>query len=117
MHVKKHLNFTALREVAQASFAAVPDSRAANVSNSIRDVMSAGLAVTYFQSPSLLDFQRNMESKHQKNNLRSMFDVNKIPTDTGMRQIIDSVDTETAFRPIYKECFMRLQRGKHLEQY
>ena len=117
MHVKKHLNFTALREVAQASFAAVPDGRAANVSNSIRDVMSAGLAVTYFQSPSLLDFQRNMESKHQKNNLRSMFDVNKIPTDTGMRQIIDSVDTETAFRPIYKECFMRLQRGKHLEQY
>lgn len=117
MHAKRHLNFTALREVAQESFAAIPDNRAANVSNSIRDVMSAGLAVMYFQSPSLLEFQRTMETKEHRNNLRSMFDVSKIPTDTGMRQIIDAVDTETAFRPIYKECFMRLQRGKHLEQY
>jgi len=41
MHVKKHLNFTALREVAQESFAEVPDNRATNVSNSVRDVMSA----------------------------------------------------------------------------
>jgi hypothetical protein len=117
MHVKKHLTFTALRDVAQESFAAVPDNRAANVSNSIRDVMSAGLAVMYFQSPSLLDFQRRMEKGQQRNNLRSMFDVSKIPTDTGMRQIIDAIDTQAAFRPIYKECFMRLQRGKHLEQY
>ena len=117
MHVKKHLNFTALREVAQESFRAAPDNRAANASNSISDVMCAGLAVMYFQSPSLLEFQRRMEKGQQRNNLRSMFDVSKIPTDTGMRQIIDAVDTQAAFRPIYKECFMRLQRGKHLEQY
>lgn len=116
MHLK-YLNFTSLREVAQESFAAVPDKRAANSSNSIRDVMSSGLACMYFQSPSLLEFQRRMETAEQRNNLRSMFDVSKIPTDTGMRQIIDSVDTETAFRPIHKEFFMRLQRGKHLEQY
>jgi hypothetical protein len=116
MHVKKHLNFTALREVAQQSFAAVTDNRAANASKSVRDVMSSGPACMYFQSPSLLDFQRRMEKGQQKNNLRSMFDVSKIPTDTGMRQIIDTIDTQAAFRPIYKECFMRLQRGKHLEQ-
>jgi len=117
MHIKKHLNFTALRELAQESFASVPDVRAANVSNSIRDVMSSGLACMYFQSPSLLDFQRRMENGQHKNNLRSMFDVSKIPTDTGMRQIIDTVDTKTAFRPIYKGYFTKLQRGKHLEQY
>jgi len=117
MHLKKHLSFKALREAAQESFALVPDGRAANSSNSIRDVMSAGFACMYFQSPSLLEFQRKMEVKEKRNNLRSMFDVTNIPTDTGIRNIIDSVDTETAFRPIYKEFFMRLQRGKHLEQY
>lgn len=117
MYLKKHLNFNSLREVVQESFALVPDKRAANSSNSLRDVMLSGLACMYFQSPSLLDFQRRMETKQQRNNLRSMFGVDNIPTDTGMRNIIDIVDTEKAFRPIYKEYFMRLQRGKHLEQY
>lgn len=117
MHSKKHLSFKALREVAQGCFELIPDQRAANSSNKIRDVMSSGLACMYFQSPSLLEFQRRMEKGQHRNNLRSMFDVSKIPTDTGMRQIIDAVDTEAAFRPIYKEYFMRLQRGKHLEQY
>lgn len=90
MHVKRHLNFSALREVAQKSFAAAPDQRAANFSNKIRDLMSSGLACMYFQSPSLLEFQRRMEKGQQRNNLRSMFDVSKLPTDTGMRQIIDA---------------------------
>ena len=117
MHLKKYLNFNSLREVAQESFESIPDKRANNSSNTIRDVMSAGLACMYFQSPSLLDFQRRMQTKEQRNNLRSMFDVINIPTDTGMRNIIDSINTEAAFRPIYKEYFMRLQRGKHLEQY
>ena len=34
-----------------------------------------------------------------------------------MRNIIDQVDSETAFRPIFEELFNKLQRGKHLEQY
>jgi hypothetical protein len=42
-----------------------------------------------------------------------MFDASDIPTDTGMRNIIDEVDTEVAF----KEYYQRLQRGKHLEEY
>ena len=58
-----------------------------------------------------------MERKEQRNNLRSMFTVQNLPTDQGMRNIIDKVDSETAFRPIFKELFSQLQRGKHLEQY
>ena len=34
-----------------------------------------------------------------------------------MRNIIDSVDIEFAFRLIFKWFFDRLQRGKYLEQY
>jgi hypothetical protein len=95
----------------------VSDKRALNISNSIADVMLSGLACMYFQSPSLVDFQRRMENNKQKNNLRSMFGVSNIPTDTGMQNIIDIVDTESIFRPIYNDFFMRLQRGKQFEQY
>ncbi len=71
----------------------------------------------YFQSTSLLGFQRQMEKRSQRNNLRSIFKVHDLPTDQGMRNVIDEVDTESTFRPIFKDLFDRLQRGKHLEQY
>ena len=55
-----------------------------------------------------------MESKGQSNNLRNMFNASNTPTDIDMRNIIDVVDTEVAFRPI-KEFLLMLQRDKHLE--
>ena len=117
MHAKKHLSFSSIRQTIADKFATIQDTRAANSSNSIVDVMLSGLACMYYQSPSLLEFQRKMEKKEQRNNLRSMFTVQELPTDQGMRNIIDQVDSEVAFRPIFKDLFNKLQRGKHLEQY
>jgi hypothetical protein len=117
MHLKKHLSFTAIRQMIAENFTAIRDSRATNSSNTIADVMLSGLACMYYQSPSLLEFQRRMEKREQRNNLRSMFTVKDLPTDQGMRNIIDKVDSQAAFRPIFKELFSKLQRGKHLEQY
>jgi hypothetical protein len=117
MHSKKHLSFTAIRNMIAENLVTIKDTRAANSSNTIVDVMLSGLACMYYQSPSLLEFQRKMEKKEQRNNLRSMFTVQSLPTDQGMRNIIDQVDSETAFRPIFKELFNKLQRSKHLEQY
>jgi hypothetical protein len=117
MHSKKHLKFKALIESVKKEFNKIEDTRGKNKSNSISDVMLSGIACMYFQCPSLLDFQRRMEVNGHKNNLRSMFSVSDIPTDTGMRAIIDEVDTEVAFRGIFKEYYQRLQRGKHLEEY
>lgn len=106
-----------MRDMVSEVFKATEDTRAANSSHSISEVMLSGLACMYFQSPSLLEFQRQMESSTQRNNLRSLFKVESLPTDQGMRNIIDSVDSESSFRPIFKNLFHRLQRGKHLEQY
>lgn len=117
MHSKKHLSFTAIRNTVRDQFATIKDFRAVNSSNSIVDTMLSGLACMYFQSISLLEFQRSMERREQRNNLRSMFTVENLPTDQGMRNVIDKVDSEKAFRPIFKELFNKLQRGKHLEQY
>ena len=117
MYFKKHLRFKSLIELIKEEFDRVEDWRGKNKSNGISDVMLSGLACMYFQCPSLLDFQRGMEIKSHKNNLQSMFKVSSTPTDTGMRTIIDEVDTETAFRGIFKEFYQRLQRGKHLEEY
>ena len=73
--------------------------------------MLSGLACMYYQSPSLLEFQRQMETLEQRNNLRSLFKVQNLPTDQGMRNVIDQVDTDTAFRPIFKDLFNKYDSG------
>jgi hypothetical protein len=57
-----------------------------------------------------------MQADQHRNNLRTLFSVENIPKETQMREIIDGVDSEH-LRPIFKELYSRLQRGKHLEQY
>ncbi len=117
MHCKKHLSFSSLRNMISENFSLLNDKRGPNSSNNSVDVMLSGLACMYFQSESLLEFQRNMEKKEQRNNLRSLFTVKDLPSDQGMRNVIDDADTEEAFRPIFQGMFNKLQRGKHLEQY
>lgn len=56
MHSKKH--FTAIRNMIAENFVQIKDTRAANNSNTIVDIMLSGLACMYYQSPSLLEFQR-----------------------------------------------------------
>jgi hypothetical protein len=53
-----------------------------------------GLAVFFFQPPSLLNFQRKMESKKGRCNLRTMFKVKEIPSDSQIRSILDKVNPE-----------------------
>ncbi len=72
MHSKKHLSFTAIRNMIAENLATIKDTRAANSSNTIVDVMLSGLACMYYQSPSLLEFQRRMDKKEQRNNLRAI---------------------------------------------
>ncbi len=42
-----------------------------------------------------------MERKVRRNNLRSLFKVQDLPSNQGIRNIIDIVDIETAFRSIF----------------
>lgn len=112
MHSKKQLSFSDIKEMIADKFANVQDTRAPDASNSIKDTMLSGLACMYFQSDSLLEFQRTMEGSEQRNSLCSMFSVQNLPTDQGIRNIIDEVDTEGVFRPIFKDLFSRLQRGR-----
>ena len=112
MHSKKHLSFSAIRDMITEKLSIINDTRAANTSNSIVEVMLSGLSCMYYQSVSLLEFQRQMETLEQRNNLRSMFKVENLPTAQGMRNVIDQVDTETAFRPIFKDLFSKSYDGK-----
>lgn len=115
--IKKHLNFTSLRHELSRTFERISDTRQQKkVSISIHDAMMSGFACMHFQDNSILQFQQRMQDEQHKNNLETLFGVKNIPKDTQMREIIDEISSEY-LRPIFKDFYLRLQRGKHLEQY
>lgn len=117
MNIKKHLSFSALRTKMSEVFLQIPDARQQKkISISQHDALMSGFACMHFQDSSLLQFQKRMQEDQHKNNLRTLFDVQNIPSDTQMREIIDEVSSDH-FRPIFKDYYSRLQRGKHLEQF
>lgn len=116
MLLKKHINFTVLRKKLSEVLSSIPDFRqTAKVAINLHDAMMSGFACMYFQDPSLLQFQKRMQEEQHSNNLKTLFGVTEIPKETQMREIIDGVGSDY-LRPVFKDLYLRLQRGKHLEQ-
>jgi hypothetical protein len=82
----------------------------------LHDVAMSGLAMMFFQDPSLLQFQKRMEEVKQTSNLKSLFNVSSVPKDTCMREVLDEIDPDH-IEPLFADFFFELQRGKYLEQY
>jgi len=117
MKAKKHLSFTALRKMISAQVRTWPDSRRQNsTDHSLHDAVMSGLACMYFQEPSMLQFQKEMEELFHQNNLRTLFGVHTIPSSNAMKDILDNQDSQH-FRPIFKNIIQRLQRGNQLKQF
>jgi hypothetical protein len=90
--------------------------RAGKIEHSIHDVSMSGFAMMFFQDPSILQFQKNLEDAVHNNNLKTLFQVRSIPKDSQMKDVIDTVDS-SEIEPLFEDFFRAVQRGKHLEQY
>lgn len=108
---RRHLHFDALIPRVRRRFETIPDARRCPAF-SLADTLMAGLALFSLKDPSLLAFQR----RTLDHNLRSVFGLKAIPSDTQIREILDDVDPQHV-RPAYREVFRQLQRAKILEDY
>jgi hypothetical protein len=70
--------------------------------------MSA-FAMLFFQHPSLLEYQRRMQKRTGRSNLERVFQVEEIPSDTQMREILDGVLTEP-LRRVLPQTFEQMRR-------
>ncbi len=83
-----------------------------NVEIQLGDALMSAFAMFSLKEPSLLAFdQRRAKAK----NLKQIYGLEKIPSDTQMRTILDRVEP-TDIKPLFKDVFRQLQRGKVLEQ-
>lgn len=117
MHTKKDLSFTALRKMLSRRFLEIPEFRQeAKVKHVVHDVLMSGFAMMFYQDRSLLQFQQRLEEVIQKNNLQTLFQVESIPRDSQMREVIDEVESQE-LESLFEDFLRPLQRGKHLEEY
>jgi hypothetical protein len=111
--LRKHLNADALFGVMRTGFAGIRDYRTGNITHTLADTLMAGFAVFSLKDPSLLAFdERRFKGPH---NLMTIYGMGSIPCDTSMREILDGVDPND-LRPLFKDAFRQLQRGKILEK-
>jgi hypothetical protein len=98
-------------------FRSLPEKRSKGEGQyALHDVLMSGLAMMFFQYPSLLSYQREMEQKRGRSNLSTIFGVEKVPSDTQMREIIDGVPVEP-LREILPEVFEKMRRSGWVVQF
>ena len=108
---RRHLHFDALIQRARQRFETFTEQRRCP-SFPLADSLMAGLALFCLKDPSLLAFC----GRSVDHNLRSVFGLNAVPSDTQMREILDAVDPNR-LRPAFRDVFRALQRSKVLEAY
>jgi hypothetical protein len=106
------LSADALYALVGGSFAQVPDPRRPGSPIPLGDALMSAFALFALKDPSLLAF----DHRRHDGNLKALFGIGQIPSDTQMRDILDEVDPER-LRDSFGEVFRQLQRGKALEPF
>ena len=113
VRLRKHLNADALFATMRAGFNKINDHRPGEVQHSLADTLMSGFAMFSLKDPSLLAFDdRRFAEPH---NLKTIYGMRTIPSDTSMREILDGVSPD-CLRSLFKDAFRPLQRGKALEK-
>ena len=110
--VRKQLSADALYTLLGERFARIPDHRQPEPPIALRDALLSAFAMFSLKDPSLLAF----DERRSDANLKALFGIGQIPSDTQMREILDPLDPEH-LRPAFGAVFRQLQRGKALERF
>lgn len=108
---RKTLSADGLYRLVAESFAAIQDYRP-QPQVSLKDALLSGFALFSLKDPSLLAFD---ERRHE-GNLRRLFGISRVPSDSRLREILDPTDPEF-LRPVFADVFRQAQRGKCLEAF
>jgi hypothetical protein len=110
MRPLQKLTFDAFRDMWATTFAAIADHRdPRRITWELPAVLMSAFAMLFFQHPSLLEYQRRMQKRTGRSNLERVFQVEEIPSDTQMREILDGVPTEP-LRRVLPQTFEQMRR-------
>jgi hypothetical protein len=107
---RKHLSADGLHPLIRASFERLADGRQPGAPISLPDALLSAFAMFSLKDPSLLAF----DARRNDANMKRLYGIGQVPSDTQMRTILDAVDPLT-LRPVFNDVFREVQRGKVLE--
>jgi hypothetical protein len=108
----KTLSADALLALVRDCFAGVADPRQPTPAIPLVDALMSAFAMFVLKDPSLLIF----DGRRSDANLKAIFGIGRIPSDTAMREILDPLDPEQ-LRPAFDAVLRALQRGKVLRRF
>jgi hypothetical protein len=109
---RKGLSADDLYALARSVFEQIPDHRHEKAAIPLADALLSAVALFALKDPSLLAFQERRNDQ----NLKQLFGIGRIPSDTQMREILDPLEP-AHLRPAFRAVFRQLQRGKALEPF
>jgi len=112
------LSFDEFVSEIQQVFTDLPDSRhySPNQHYSMKDAALGAFAMFFTQSPSFLAYQQAMEQAQGRNNARSIFGIEEIPSDNQIRNLLDPVAPQLLY-PVFDKTIAHLQEAKCLDKY
>jgi len=106
----------ALLAILKAIGPTLPDERTGNNSiYEIYDALIAAFSVFYLQSPSFLSWQTIMEESQGKNNAKTIFGIDKIPSDNQIRNLLDPIDPKFLY-PVFNTIFDSIITREEIQQ-
>ena len=109
--------FETVRSLLTSSVESFPDIRRGNNTQyTMKDIALSAFGVFFCQSPSFLAYQRLMQEARGSNNGKTLFGIQKLPTDTQVRNLLDPVDPKLLW-PAYRRTFEYLQEQGVVETF
>ena len=97
-----------------AQFRRFPDARASNQSITAKDALMSGYAVFSLKYPSLLQYDGDRAAV--EDNLRTIYKVDKAPSDTALRAILDEMPVEE-MGGVFKEAAKKMRQAGIFRSY
>ena len=99
------------------SMEAIPEHRRGrNTQYSIADAGLSAFSTFFLQSPSFLAFQKQMKKQQGRDNAKSMFGIENIPSDAQIRNLLDPIVPDALREPFW-DIYRLMQASGHLERY
>jgi hypothetical protein len=89
----------------------LPDKRKPgnNTKYEIKDAVMGAFSIFLTQSPSFLEHQRLMKNLKGQDNALSLFNINKIPCDNQIRNLLDPLNAQTVY-PVFQQIYQWLKK-------
>jgi len=112
------LSFDHLRVILRQHTAGLPDIRkpSPNTRYTIQNAALGAFGIFFMQSPSFLEYQRQLNQRQGHDNAQTLFGVEPIPCDKQIRKLLDPM-APSYFNPVFFEVFDHPERQHWLDPF